>query len=95
MLCDIRGLPNVTYCTLTHKSSGNWGRHAKQHTFFYQLWTTGALLNILLDPPNHNSQNSPDETHELGSWVKNEMMCYEFEPWASMPFCVNIGSFGL
>ena len=38
--------------------------------FFYQLWTTGALLNILLGYPNHNSQNSPDETHELGSWVK-------------------------
>ena len=36
----------------------------------YQLWTTGALLNILLGPPNHDSQNSPDKTHELGSWAK-------------------------
>ena len=27
-------------------------------------------MNILLGRPNHNSQNSPDETHELGSWVK-------------------------
>ena len=82
----MRGLPNVTYCTLTHQSSGNWRRHAKQHAFLYQLWTTGASLNILLDPLNHNSQNSPDKTHELGSWVKNEMMCYELEPWVLTPF---------
>ena len=37
----MRGLQNVTYCTLTHQGSGNWGRHAKQHAkqhaFFYQL----------------------------------------------------------
>ena len=51
--------PNVTYCTLTRQSLGNWGRHAKQHAFLYQLWTTGTLLNILFGPPNHNSQISP------------------------------------
>ena len=62
--------PNVTFCTLTRQNSGNWGRHAKQHAFLYQLWTTRALLNILLSPPNHNSQNSPDETHELGLWAQ-------------------------
>ena len=82
----MRGLPNVTYCTLTCQSLGNWGRHAKQHAFLYQLWTTGVLLNILLDPSNHDSQNSPDKTHELGSWVKNEMMCYELKSWALTPF---------
>ena len=78
--------PNVTFCTLTRQSSGNWGRHAKHHAFLYQLWTTEALLNILLGPPNHDSQNSPDETHELGSWAKNEMMCHKFEPLALSPF---------
>ena len=78
----MRDLPNATYCTLTHQSSGNQERHVKQHVFLYQLWTAGALLNILLGPPSHDSQNSPDETHELGSWVKNEMMCYELELWA-------------
>ena len=66
----MRDLPNVIYRTLTRQSSGNWGRHAKQHAFLYQLWTIGALLNILLGPPNHDSQNSPNETHELGSWAK-------------------------
>ena len=76
--------PNVAFCTLTCQSSGNWGRHVKQHAFLYQLWTTGALLNILLDPPNHDSQNSPDETYELGSWAKNEMLCHELELWALM-----------
>ena len=65
----MRGSPNVTY-TLTHQSSGNWGKHVKQHAFLYQFWITGVLLNILLGSPNHNSQNSPDETHELGSWAK-------------------------
>ena len=76
--------PNVAFCTLTCQSSGNWGRHVKQHAFLYQLWITGALLNILLHPPNHDSQNSPDETHELGSWAKNEMLCHELELWALM-----------
>ena len=74
--------PNVTFCTLTHQSSGNWGRHAKQHAFLYQLWITGVLLNILFGPPNHDSQNSPD--HELGSWAKNEMLRHELELWALM-----------
>ena len=76
--------PNVTFCILTRQSSGNWGRHAKQHAFLYQLWTTGALLNILLGPPNHDFQNSLDETHEIGSWAKNEMLCHELELWALM-----------
>ena len=76
--------PNVTFCTLTRQSSGNWGRHAKQYVFLYQLWTTWVLLNILFDPLNHDSQNSPDETHELGSWVKNEMLCHKLELWALM-----------
>ena len=35
--------PDVTFCTLTRQSSGNWGRHAKQHAFLYQLWTTLEL----------------------------------------------------
>ena len=61
----MRGLPNVIYCTLTRQSLGNLGRHAKQHAFLYQFWTAGALLNILLGPPNHDFQNSPNETHEL------------------------------
>ena len=61
----MRGLPNVTYYTLTRQNSGNWGRHATQHAFFYQLSTIGTLLNILLGPPNNDSQNSLDETHEL------------------------------
>ena len=26
---------------------------------------------------------------------KNELMCYEFEPWGLTHFCVNMGSFGL
>ena len=76
--------PNVTFCTLTRQSLGNWERHAKQHAFLYQLWTAKTLLNILLGPPNHDSQNSPDEIHELGSWAKNEMLCYKLELWALM-----------
>ena len=77
----MRGLPNVTYCTLTYQSSGNWERHAKQHVFLYQVWTIRVLLNILLDPPNHNSQNSPNETYELGLWAENEMLCHELKLW--------------
>ena len=85
---------NVTFCTLTRQSSGSWGRHAKQYAFFYQLWTTGVLLNILLAPPNHNSQNSPDETHEpkmrcaissnYGPWW--DYIAMSFGPWALASF---------
>ena len=80
----MRGLPNVTYCILTCQSLGNWGRHVKQHAFLYQLWTTRALLNILLGPLNHDSKNSLDETHELGLLAENEMLCHELELWALM-----------
>ena len=84
--------PNVTYCTPTRQSSGNWGRHAKQHVFLYQLWTTRALLNILLSPPNHDSQNSPNETHELGSWAKK----WDDVPWAwTMGFDAFLCEYGL
>ena len=75
----MRGLPDTIYYTLTCQSLGNWERHTKQHVFPYQLWTTGTLLNILLDPPNHDYQNSPDEIHELGSWAENEMLCHELK----------------
>ena len=84
MLCDTIGVPNVTYYTLTRQSLRNWGRHAKQHDFLYQLWTIGALLNILLGLPNDDSQNSPDETHEFRSWAENEMLCHKLELWALM-----------
>ena len=84
--------PNVTFCTLTRQNSGNWGRHAKQHAFLYQLWTTGALLNILLGPPNHDSQNSLDKTHELGSWAKK----WDDVPWAwTMGFDAFLCEYGL
>ena len=83
-----------TKCYLLHTDPSEFrelGRHAKQHAFLYQLWTTGALLNILFSPPNHNSHNSTDETHELGSWVKKR----DDVLWALMPLCVNMGSFEL
>ena len=84
--------PNVTYCILTRQSSGNWGRHAKQHAFLYQLWTTRALLNILLSPLNHDSQNSPDEIHEFGSWAKK----WDDVLWAwTMGFDVFLCKYGL
>ena len=84
--------PNVTYCTLTCQSSENWGRHVKQHTFLYQLWTTEALLNILLGPPNHDSQNFFDETHELRSWTKK----WDDVLWAwTMGFDTSLCKYGL
>ena len=112
----------LTKCYLLHTDLSkfrDWRRYAKQHGFFlfifyflfffiYQLWTARALLNTLLGLPNHNSQSSPDEIHELGLWVENEMICHELEPWvwwdniavsygpwASTLYCVNMGSFGL
>ena len=49
----MRGLLDATYCTLIHQGSENWERHANQHIFLYQLWIARALLNILLNCPNH------------------------------------------
>ena len=92
----MRDLPNVTYCTLIGQSSRNWGRHAKQYTFIYQLWTTRVLLNILFGPPNHDSQNSPDETHELGLWAKKwDNVLWVWTMGFNAFSCVNMGSFGL
>ena len=31
----MRGLPDATYYILTHQSSRNWGRHAKQDMFSF------------------------------------------------------------
>ena len=76
--------PNVIFYRLTCQNSRNWGRHAKQHAFLYQLWTTGVLLNIFINPLNHDSRNSSDETHELGSWAKNKMLCHDLELWVLM-----------
>ena len=88
----MRGLPNVTYCTLTRLSLGNLGRHAKQQTFLYQIWITETLLNILLSPSNHNSQYSPNETHELGLWAKK----WDDVLWAwTMGFDVFLCKYGL
>ena len=88
----MRGLLNVIYYTLTRQSSRNWGRHVRQHAFLYQLWTTGALLNILLNPPNHDSQNSPDEIHELGSWAKK----WDDVLWVwTMDFDASLCKYGL
>ena len=87
----------LTRCNLLHTDLSEFRELGKtyqaKNVFLYQLWTTGTLLNILLGPPNYNSQNSPNEIHEPGSWAKNEMMCYELEPWALTPFFVNMGSF--
>ena len=44
--------------------------------FFYQPWTVGGLLYILLGPPNHDSESFPNETYKLGSWVENEIICH-------------------
>ena len=43
-----------------------------------------VLLNILLGPPNHNSQSFPIDTHELKSWAENEMICHGVKPWVLM-----------
>ena len=64
-------------------------------------WTYFLALQIM------NSKILPMRL-ELGSWVENEMLCHELEPWdwwdniamgfgpwASASFCVNMGSFGL
>ena len=94
IILSVMWYERLTKCYLLRTDlSGNWGRHVKQLAFLYQLWTTGVLLNILFGPPNHDSQNSSDETYEHGSWAKNEMMCYELELWALTPFLCKYGIF--
>ena len=54
--------------------------------------TNRPLVNMLLGPPNYDSQNSPDETHELGSWAKK----WDDVPWAwTMGFDVFLCEYGL
>ena len=42
------------------------GEDTLRTCLFYQLQTAGALLNIPLDPPNHDSQSFLKETYKLG-----------------------------
>ena len=71
-------------CYLLHTDSSEFRELGKtcQATCFPLLtlncWT---LLNILLGLPNDDSQNSPNETHELGSWAENEILCHELKLW--------------
>ena len=77
----MRGLPK---CYLLHTSPSKFRELRKtcQATCFsLSTLDLGALLNILLDPPNHDSQNSPNETYELGSWAENEILCHELKLW--------------
>ena len=87
----------LTKCYLLHTDLSEFRELGKtcQVTcffFFYQLWTTRALLNIFLGPPNRDFQNSPNETHELGSWAKK----WEDVLWAwTMGFDAFLCKYGL
>ena len=87
IILSVMWYKRLTKCYLLHTNLSEFrelGKTCQATCFLYQPWTTGALLNILLGPPNHDSQNSPDKTHELGSWAKNEMLCHELKLWALM-----------
>ena len=96
----MRGLLDATYCTLIHQGSENWERHANQHIFLYQLWIARALLNILLNCPNHTPKiplmrlMSLDHEPKMkwciislnyGLWWVN--IAISFGPSASASFC--------
>ena len=97
IILSVMWYERLTKCYLLHTDPSEFRELGKTYQvtcfFFYQLWTTGASLNILLDPSNHDSQISPNEIHELGSWAKTEMMCYELEPWGLTPFLCKNGFF--
>ena len=52
-------------------------------------WTYFLALQTM------TSKIPPTRLMSLDHEPKNEMMCHELKPWALMPFCVNMGSFGL
>ena len=99
MLCDIRGLPNVTYCTLTCQSSGNWGRHAKQHasftnfeplelywTYFLALQTTTPKIPLirLMSLDHEPKMRCCAISSNYGPWW--DYIAMSFGPWASASF---------
>ena len=51
-------------------------------TYFLALQTTTSKIPLM-------------RFMSLDHESKNEMMCYELEPWALTPFCENMGSSGL
>ena len=89
----MKGFPNVTYCTLTHQSSRNWGRHAKQHAFLYQLWIIGVLLTYFFALQTTTPKILSMRLMSLDHEPKNEIMCYELEPWVLTPFLCKYGLF--
>ena len=108
IILSVMWYEGLTRCYLLHTDPLEFRKLVKtcQATcFHYQLWIAGALLNIFFGSPNHDSQNSPNESHEVGSCTENEIMCHEIEPWAlmrkychgfwTMGFCIVLCKHGL
>ena len=83
----MRDLLNVTYCTLTSQSSGNWGKHAKQHAFIYQFEPLEFYWTYFLALQTTTPKIPPMRLMSLDYEQKNEIMCYEPKPWALTLFC--------
>ena len=82
----MRGLPNVTYCTLIVKVQGIGEDMPSNMLSFINFellefyWTYFLALQITtLKIPSVKLMSLDHEP-------KNEMMCYEREPWALTPF---------
>ena len=73
IILSVMWYERLTKCYLLHTDPSEFRELGKtcQATYFpLSTLNIGSLLNILFGPPNHDSQNSLDETHELGSWAK-------------------------
>ena len=108
MLCGIRDLSNVAYCTLTHQSSGNWRGHVKQHAScinFEKLelyWTHFLALQPMTSqiPPIRLMSLDHEPKMRCCAMSLNHGLCWDniamgFGSWALASFCVNMGFFGL
>ena len=95
----MRGLLDITYYILTHQSSGNWGRHAKQHISFINFESLEIywiyFLSFQTTTPKIPSMRLMSLDHELKIrwcamrfnhefWWDNIAM--GFGPWALLGF---------
>ena len=85
IILSVMWYKRLTRCYLLHIDPSEFrelGKTCQATCFPLSTLNCWSSIEHTSGPPNHDSQNSSNETHELGSWVENEMLCHELELWA-------------
>ena len=80
----MRGLPKYYLLHTNLSKFGELGKTCQATCFPLSTLNHWSFTEHTSWPSKSQLQNSPEETHELRSWAKNEMLCHELKLWALM-----------